>query len=204
MPKIKSFSDKKLFRLFDLGFREVDNISMSDPTRNDVGELQGRTRSKRIRAGILTVTLGLTATIVASPTVKPEDAAKPKTPTTGHHWFQIGKASWYGPRFNGRKTANGEKFDMNALTCAHRTLPLGSWIRVTNLNNQRSAFLRINDRGPLAANLIVDLSFAAARRLGVAGLAKVRIEPVTPSDPELIAELVEQMPLPVSPVVRGR
>jgi len=177
---------------------------MSDPTRNGVGELQGRTRSKRLRAGILTVTLGLTATIVASPPVKPEDAAKPKTPTTGHHWFQIGKASWYGPHFDGKKTANGEKFDMNALTCAHRTLPLGSWVRVTNLANQRSAFLRINDRGPLAENLIMDLSYAAARRLGVAGVSKVKVEPVTAGNPELIAALVDQMPLPQSPVVRGR
>ena len=163
-----------------------------------VGVLQGKSRMMRTRAGMLAVTLGLTATLVASPTVKREIASAPDEKPSGkapakHHWLEIGKASWYGGKFNGRKTANGEKFDMNALTCAHRTLPLGSWVRVTNLYNKRSTLLRVNDRGPMATNLIVDLSFAAAQRLGVAGLAKVRIERVRSDDPELAEQLVAQL-----------
>jgi rare lipoprotein A len=165
---------------------------------NVAGALQGKMSRKRTRAGVLAVTLGLTASLVASPTVKREIAVAPdKSPsekaTAKRHWFEIGKASWYGGRFNGRKTANGEKFDMNALTCAHRTLPLGSWVRVTNLHNKMSILLRVNDRGPMAPSLIVDLSYAAAQRLGVAGLAKVRVEQVNMADPELEHQLVAQL-----------
>jgi rare lipoprotein A len=181
---------------------------MSDPTKNAfVGELQGLTKMKRARAGLLAVTLGLTASVVASPTVKPVDAnaaGASASKASKPHWFQIGKASWYGGRFNGKKTAAGETYDMNALTCAHRTLPLGSWIRVTNLRNRKSAFLRVNDRGPVSTNLIVDLSYAAAQRLGVSGLAKVRIDQVSPTDPGMVAEAVSHMPLLPSPLALGR
>src|SRR6202020_1424725 len=89
----------------------------------------------------------------------------------------IGKASWYGGKFNGRKTASGERFDMNAFTCAHRTLPLGSWVRVTNLHNKKSVLLRVNDRGPVPENVELDLSYAAAQVLNIVGLGKVKIEP---------------------------
>jgi rare lipoprotein A len=190
------------FDLFDLGNGEGDNISMSDPTMNDVGRLQGKKGRLRTRAGVLAVTLGLTASLVASPTVKRESAVVPGKPPSGktiakRHWFQIGKASWYGGKFNGRLTANGEAYDMYAMTCAHRTLPLGSWIRVTNLKNKRSTFLRVNDRGPMEPSRIVDLSYAAAERLGMdmEGLAKVRIEEVNPSDPELAQQMVAQLHL---------
>jgi rare lipoprotein A len=164
------------------------------------GALQGKVSRKCTRAGVLAVTLGLTASLVASPTVKREIAEA--TGKTSHvnasakrHWFEIGKASWYGGRFNGKKTANGEKYDMYALTCAHRTLPLGSWVRVTNLHNKKTTLLRVNDRGPMAPNLIVDLSYAAAERLGfdVNGLAKVRIEVINPSDPEVAEEMVSRL-----------
>lgn len=173
---------------------------MSDPTMNDVGGLQGKTGRKCTRAGVLAVTLGITASLVASPTVKRENEVVPgKSPsgktTARRHWFQIGKASWYGGKFNGRLTANGEAYDMYAMTCAHRTLPLGSWIRVTNLRNKRSTFLRVNDRGPMAPSLIVDLSYGAAQKLGVEGLAKVRIEEVNPSDPKLAKQMVAQLRL---------
>ena len=173
---------------------------MSDPTMKVGGALQGKMGRKRTRAGVLVVTLGLTASLVASPTVKREigittDSSQSGNVTPKRHWFQIGKASWYGGRFNGRKTANGESYDMYALTCAHRTLPLGSWVRVTNLHNKKWTLLRVNDRGPMASNLIVDLSYAAATRLGfdVNGLAKVRIEVVNPTDPALAADLVSQL-----------
>ena len=182
---------------------------MSDPTMNGTEELQGKKGYQRTRVGVLAVTLGLTASLAASPTVKRENAGVPVNPPTGktvakRHWFQIGKASWYGKKFNGRKTADGETYDMYAMTCAHRTLPLGSWIRVTNLKNNRSTLLRVNDRGPVPLNRIVDLSYAAAQKLGVEGLAKVRVEEVNPTDPELAEMMVSQLkmddPTKVQPV----
>ena len=78
--------------------------------------------------------------------------------------------------FQGRPTASGESFNMYDMTCAHRSLPLGSLIRVTNLRNRKSVILRVNDRRPVAEDRIVDLSYAAANFLGVRGIAKVRLE----------------------------
>ncbi|WP_319783733.1 septal ring lytic transglycosylase RlpA family protein [Oceanisphaera sp. IT1-181] len=91
---------------------------------------------------------------------------------------QQGKASYYGTRHHGRKTASGERFNKNALTAAHRTLPFGSLVRVTNLNNHKSIVVRINDRGPYAKGRIIDLSEQAARELNMirAGVAQVRVE----------------------------
>ena len=189
------------FDLFDLAKSPGDNMTMSDPAINDVGGLQENRSRKCTRAGVLAVTLGLTASLVASPTVKRESAVVPDKPSSGkiitkRHWFQIGKASWYGGKFNGRLTANGEKYDMYALTCAHRTLPLGTWLKVTNLRNKRSALLRVNDRGPMAPSLIVDLSYGAAQRLGVEGLAKVKIEEINSSDPKMAEQMVSQLQMP--------
>ncbi len=92
--------------------------------------------------------------------------------------YQIGLASYYGRRFHGRRTANGERFDMYDLTAAHRVLPLGSVIRVTNVSNGRSVRVRVNDRGPYIRGRVIDLSYAAAYRLGMvrSGLARVQIE----------------------------
>jgi rare lipoprotein A len=89
-----------------------------------------------------------------------------------------GLASWYGAWHHGRTTASGERFDMHAMTAAHRTLPLGTRIRVTNLENDRTVELRVNDRGPFIGNRILDLSRAAAQRLGAlaAGVVRVRID----------------------------
>lgn len=91
---------------------------------------------------------------------------------------QVGLASWYGPGFHGRLTASGERFDQNELTAAHRKLPLGTEVRVTNLENGRSIVVQINDRGPYVEGRVIDLSKAAARRLGMVedGVAKVRVE----------------------------
>ena len=99
---------------------------------------------------------------------------------------QTGIASWYGPKFHGRLTANGELFDMNRLTAAHKTLPLPSLVRVTNLENGASAVLRLNDRGPFAGERIIDLSRAAAERLGTRrqGLGRVRVEYLGPAPME--------------------
>ncbi len=89
-----------------------------------------------------------------------------------------GRASWYGPRFRGQQTANGEIFDPSAFTAAHRSLPFGTRVRVTNLNNGESVVVRINDRGPYAAGRIIDLSRVAAEAIGVRrrGTAPVRLE----------------------------
>ncbi len=90
----------------------------------------------------------------------------------------VGTASWYGPKYHGRTTASGERFDMEALTAAHRTLPFGTRVRVTNLLNGRKLVLKVNDRGPFIAGRVLDVSRRAARELGFleAGLAEVRIE----------------------------
>ncbi|MGD0546677.1 MAG: septal ring lytic transglycosylase RlpA family protein [Terracidiphilus sp.] len=89
-----------------------------------------------------------------------------------------GLASWYGGKFNGRHTASGERFDMNAMTACHPTLPFGSVVRVVNLNNKRSVTVRITDRGYLQDGRVIDLSFGAAEKLAMtkAGLARVELE----------------------------
>jgi rare lipoprotein A len=91
---------------------------------------------------------------------------------------QTGYASWYGGHFQGRMTANGETFDTNQLTAAHRTLPFNSIVRVTNVRNEQSVVVRINDRGPFVENRIIDLSRAAADAIGLtaAGVGMVRLE----------------------------
>ena len=93
---------------------------------------------------------------------------------------QVGEASWYGPGFQGRKTASGVRFNMNALTAAHRSLPFGTQVRVTNVENGRTVVVTINDRGPFAGGRIIDLSKAAAGRLGMIrqGVARVRVEAI--------------------------
>lgn len=93
------------------------------------------------------------------------------------HYDQTGIASWYGVDFHGRKTANGEVFDMNALTAAHPTLPLPSYVTVTNLQNGRSLLVRVNDRGPYAHGRLIDLSRRTAQELGLeqAGTGRVRV-----------------------------
>ncbi|MFP4106468.1 MAG: septal ring lytic transglycosylase RlpA family protein [Phycisphaerae bacterium] len=89
-----------------------------------------------------------------------------------------GTASWYGPKFHGKKTASGEVFDQTALTAAHRTLPFGTRVRVTNLANGKSVVVRVNDRGPFVKGRIIDLSRAAAEEIGMirSGTARVRLE----------------------------
>jgi rare lipoprotein A len=117
---------------------------------------------------------------------KAEPPAKPAPQP--HHWFQIGNASWYGRMFQGQPTANGESFDMNDLTCAHRSLPMGALVRVTNLTNSKSVVVRVNDRGPMIRSRVIDLSYAAARFLGfggsAGGTAQVKLE-LLKDDPEL-------------------
>jgi rare lipoprotein A len=95
-------------------------------------------------------------------------------------WKEQGIASWYGKKFHGRRTASGERYDMHQLTAAHKTLPFGTRVRVTNLDNGRRVVVRINDRGPFIKGRIIDLSYAAARQVEMleAGTARVRVEVV--------------------------
>jgi rare lipoprotein A len=96
-------------------------------------------------------------------------------------FHQIGVASWYGHELQGNTTANGEAYNLNGLTAAHPTLPFGTTIRVTNLENSKNILLRVNDRGPHIGRRLIDVSWAAAKRLGFvhSGTARVRVEVVT-------------------------
>jgi len=87
-----------------------------------------------------------------------------------------GDASWYGPGFDGKTAANGETYDQEAMTAAHKTLPFGTWIKVTNTTNGQSVFVRINDRGPYVDGRILDLSHAGAQAIGIDGVATIHIE----------------------------
>jgi len=89
---------------------------------------------------------------------------------------QRGIASWYGRKFHGRRTSSGERYDMYAMTAAHTLLPIPSYVRVTNLSNGRSVVVRINDRGPFHAERIIDLSYAAAYKLGFVNTGSVQVE----------------------------
>ncbi|MCP5195938.1 MAG: septal ring lytic transglycosylase RlpA family protein [Gammaproteobacteria bacterium] len=89
---------------------------------------------------------------------------------------KVGKASWYGPRFRGKRTASGERFNPKKFTAAHRRLPLGTRVKVTNLENGKTVKVQINDRGPYHGGRIIDLSRAAAQQLSMDGVARVRLE----------------------------
>ncbi len=116
------------------------------------------------------------------------------TPADDRSYDVTGIASWYGPGFHGLDTANGERYEMDALTAAHKTLPMPSYVEVTNLSNGRVLVVRINDRGPFVEGRIIDLSRRAAQLLGVdkAGTAKVRVRRVFPD----AAQIAALAPLP--------
>ncbi len=164
---------------------------------------------QKIGAGLLLMGLAMTASARdGSTSVQDQSAALKKDAAPNNQagtkpshkprrWFQIGLASWYGTQFQGHKTAGGERFDMNLMTCAHPTLPMGTWLRVTNLKSRRSTFVRVNDRGPVTDGRIVDLSLAAARAVGLVGVGKVSLEKVRDGDPELAQALLAQLQLPV-------
>jgi len=123
-----------------------------------------------LTGALLVTTLSTTSASYAQPT---HTVALTRSQTSG-------MASWYGPGFHGNESASGEVFNQNALTAAHRKLPFGTQVRVTNLNNGRSVIVRINDRGPFVRGRIIDLSAAAARALGMVqtGVAPVSLEVV--------------------------
>lgn len=128
------------------------------------------------------------------PVAEPRTAAGNKSPytilgktyrviTSPENYSEDGVSSWYGTKFHGRNTSNGEIYDMYALTAAHKTLPIPSYVKVTNLGNSKSVVVRINDRGPFHGNRIIDLSYAAAKKLEFAnkGTASVRVEYIIPA-----------------------
>jgi rare lipoprotein A len=129
-------------------------------------------------------------------------------PREDYNYSEVGIASWYGKDFHNKKTANGEKYDMNTLTAAHRTLPLPSIVRVTNLENGRSLVLRVNDRGPYAKNRIIDISKRGAQLLGyqMQGTAKVKVEIMAKESKDLKAALlgqkVEDVKVAAQPVIQ--
>ena len=122
-------------------------------------------------------------TTVTPPSTPP---GHPKPYKIGRNWYkplphargfsQRGKASWYGRKFHGRKTSNGEIYDMHAMTAAHKTLPFGTYVSVCNLENNRKIEVRINDRGPFVRGRILDLSYTAAKKLGIVGPGTAEVE----------------------------
>ena len=118
-------------------------------------------------------------------------------PKEDYEFDETGIASWYGEKFHGRKTANGEIYDMNTLTAAHRTLPMPSYVRVTNLENGRSLVVKVNDRGPFAKGRIIDMSRRGAQLLGFQkqGTAKVRVQILADKSRALAVRIKNQVQL---------
>jgi rare lipoprotein A len=119
-------------------------------------------------------------------------------PRRDDNYDEIGVASWYGPGFHGRRTANGEIYNQYDITAAHPTLPMPSIVQVTNLENGKSLQLRINDRGPFHDGRIIDLSKASARKLGITGLAKVRVRYLKEAT-QAFMDSKGTLPLPITP-----
>ncbi|MGH9509813.1 MAG: septal ring lytic transglycosylase RlpA family protein [Terriglobales bacterium] len=133
---------------------------------------------KRVLASFVVAAV-LATTLGAKPVPKVVNAKKVvKYKKANAQPYQLGKASWYGKRFHGRKTANGESYNMFDMTAAHRHLPMGTWVKVTNLRNGRSVVLRINDRGPFVDSRVIDTSYTAAEHLGFReqGIVRVRLD----------------------------
>jgi len=121
-------------------------------------------------------------------------AGKTYYPEVNLHYDRTGLASWYGSQFHGRKTANGDVFNMNDLTAAHTTLPMPSYVRVTNVENGRWLILKINDRGPFVGNRLIDVSRRAAQLLGFEkrGVTRVRVQAVNGPRGELPQKILDQ------------
>ena len=139
-----------------------------------------RVLTQSMLAFLLASTLGAAPGQQYGPSAKQSPANAPKAPASKQAVkpYQVGEASWYGKQFHGKETASGESYDMFRFTAAHPTLPLGSWVRVTNLRNHKAVIVRVNDRGPVVPGRIMDLSYGAAQVLGMRGngVAKVRLD----------------------------
>ncbi len=126
-------------------------------------------------------------------------------PADDRGYDEKGIASWYGPTFHAKPTATGEIYNQDDLTAAHKTLPMPSWVEVTNMDNGRQLVVRINDRGPFVDGRIIDLSRRSAQLLGVdrAGLAKVRVRRVFPAQDRTKPMMVARAPAPPAPLAAG-
>jgi rare lipoprotein A len=143
--------------------------------------------SHLIIVAVLVSALAVTNCAQRSAPTRPKQPGAPKPYKVMGKWYQPladsrgfqqqGLASWYGKKFHGRKTSNGERYDMYGVSAAHKTLPLDTWVRVHNLENGKSLDVRINDRGPFVRGRIIDLSYGAAKKIDIVGpgTAKVRI-----------------------------
>ena len=144
-----------------------------------VAKGQPKKKSKPLKATVAKSEL-------ASPVIKKSKTAHPHDPRqiSTQNAYQLGIASYYGKKFHGRKTANGETFNMYKMTAAHRVLPLGTYLKVTNMSNGHWVEVKVNDRGPFIEGRILDLSFGAALELEMvkAGTAEVRLEITQPVD----------------------
>lgn len=181
---------------------------LSENTSLDIHPPSGVRRAVSIAAGLfLGITLSLTSIHRSRPTASILSESSPAKPSShsvapastaareasrkSGDWHQIGLASWYGPRFQGKETADGEAFNMHDLTCAHRFLPLGTWVKVTNLHTRKWIVVRVNDRGPVPDTRIADLSSEAAHMLGMRdrGVTRVRLDVIDPKQAVEIARL---------------
>lgn len=166
-------------------------ISQDNASRIDrvLGELsrQHDGASSLVKSARQPTSLALSSSLLASATAQvsnDEDVLERLTAVASNSvskFKQTGLASWYGRQFHGRKTASGETFDMNGLTAAHRSLPLNCYVKVTNKTNGKSVVVKVNDRGPFHGNRVMDLSYGAAKQLGITnkGVGNVSIERVS-------------------------
>lgn len=161
----------------------------SDSSNNDIDNIlsqltrQQDNASSLVKAAREPSSLTATTALTPTPTTKDDDVLGQLTAVASNtvgKFKQTGLASWYGRQFHGKKTASGEKFDMNALTAAHRSLPMNCYIKVTNKSNGKSVVVRVNDRGPFHGNRVLDLSYGAAKAIGItqSGTGNVTIERV--------------------------
>jgi len=142
--------------------------------------------------GLICLVLGFLISCTAPLPSGPQKPGKPKPYRVGKTWYQpvsdargfkqTGIASWYGQKFHGRKTSSGEIYNMHAMTAAHKTLPLGTYVHVTSLDNGKEITVRVNDRGPFIRGRIIDLSFSAAKKIDMitTGTARVKIVALEP------------------------
>ncbi len=142
------------------------------------------TRSNTSDAGAIEVPAKTTRSKLGNPTSYVVFGKRYYVMDNAHGFVQRGLASWYGKKFHGRKTSSGEIYNMHAMTAAHKTLPLPSYVRVVNIENGRSIVVKVNDRGPFIGDRIIDLSFAGATKLGVIepGTAEVEISVLSSSE----------------------
>ena len=163
-----------------------DNASHIDRVLSELTR-QHDSASSLVKSARQPTSLALNSSLLATDTSKlsnDEDVLERLTAVASNSvskFKQTGLASWYGRQFHGRKTASGETFDMNGLTAAHRSLPLNCYVKVTNKTNGKSVVVKVNDRGPFSGNRVMDLSYGAAKQLGITnkGVGNVSIERVS-------------------------